>query len=128
MELLLAGSAVVADVNVVAADKIVLLVQTLQDWDHCIVNARAPDGVTSRADVIRELRLIHVGARVQDTIEAGDVHREAWRRAEHRILDHLLQQVAVAEQSRRRKVGVRAARGRLHDARESVGVVPRPER
>ena len=63
--------------------------------------------------------LIRVVARVDDAGEACDVDRKAGRRAEHCVLDGMLQQVAVAEQSRGCKHGVRAAGGRLHHARDS---------
>ena len=68
-------------------------------------------------DVRRELRLIHIGARVDDAGHARDVERQARCRAEYRVLDRVLQQVAVTEQARGREQGVGAAGGRLYHAR-----------
>ena len=89
---------VVADVYEVGADEVVLLLPLLQHGDKLTVN---PWAAVGGRDVRRVLRILRVVARVEDTGKACDVHRKAGRRAEHCILDGMLQQVAVAEQSRR---------------------------
>jgi hypothetical protein len=101
---------VVADVDIVGAGKIVLLLPLAgsgSERRRCLAGrsrARRPTDTATDPD------------RCVDAGHARDVERQAGLRAEHCVLDGVLQQVAVAEQARGREHGVRAAGGGLHHA------------
>ena len=87
---------VVADVDVIGPDEIVLLFPLLQDRYQLVIDAgaarRPATRPTGNCDWSMSMRAATMPA------STGRVQRDAWLRAEHDALDGVRQQVAVAEQ------------------------------